>query len=129
VASGLTSPNECAPPSIDGLDDTLGKQDGAHDVHRPRAEDGVGEDGAAAGSEGGTTPVGDVAVDGLHQRLEVGCPNLGCGQWKPQVCLGEGGDCETWVPLGPHRPGSWPSPTSGSDLLEDPPTCQWAQPT
>jgi hypothetical protein len=37
--------------------------------------------------------------------------------------------CETWVPLGPHRPGSRPSPTSGSGLLEDPPTCQWAQPT
>jgi hypothetical protein len=36
---------------------------------------------------------------------------------------------ETWVPLGPHRPGSRPSPTSGSGLPEDPPTCQWAQPT
>jgi hypothetical protein len=24
------------------------------------------------------------------------------------------GACETWVPLGPHRLGSWPSPTSGS---------------
>jgi hypothetical protein len=33
--------------------------------------------------------------------------------------------CETWVPLGPHRLGSRPSPTSGPDLLEDPPTCQW----
>jgi hypothetical protein len=30
--------------------------------------------------------------------------------------------CETWVPLGPHQPGSWTSPTSGSGLLEDPPT-------
>jgi hypothetical protein len=39
------------------------------------------------------------------------------------------GQCETWVPLGPHRPGSRPSPTSGFGLLEDPPTCQWAQPT
>jgi hypothetical protein len=39
------------------------------------------------------------------------------------------GACETWVPLGPHRPGSWPSPTSGSGLLHDPPTCLWAQPT
>jgi hypothetical protein len=39
------------------------------------------------------------------------------------------GDCETWVPLGPHRPGSQPSPTSGSGLPEDPSTCQWAQPT
>jgi hypothetical protein len=37
------------------------------------------------------------------------------------------GACETWVPLGPHRPGSQPSPTSGSGLLEDPLTCQWAQ--
>jgi hypothetical protein len=36
-------------------------------------------------------------------------------------------DCETWVPLGPHRPGSRLSPTSGSGLLEDMPTCQWAQ--
>jgi hypothetical protein len=39
------------------------------------------------------------------------------------------GACETWVPLGPHRPGSRSSPTSGSGLLDDPPTCQWAQPT
>jgi hypothetical protein len=39
------------------------------------------------------------------------------------------GACETWVSLGPHRPGSWSSPTSGSDLLEDLSTCQWAQPT
>jgi hypothetical protein len=31
--------------------------------------------------------------------------------------------CETWVPLGPHRPGSRPSPTSGSGLPKDPPTC------
>jgi hypothetical protein len=37
--------------------------------------------------------------------------------------------CETWVPLGPHRQGSRSSPTSGSGLLEDPPTCKWAQPT
>jgi transposase InsO family protein len=37
--------------------------------------------------------------------------------------------CETWVPLGPHRPGSRPSLTSGSGLLEDLPTCLWAQPT
>jgi hypothetical protein len=37
--------------------------------------------------------------------------------------------CETWVPLGPQRPGSWPSPTSGSSLPEDPPTYWWAQPT
>jgi hypothetical protein len=32
------------------------------------------------------------------------------------------GACETWVPLGPHLPGSRPSPTSGSGLLEDLPT-------
>jgi hypothetical protein len=37
--------------------------------------------------------------------------------------------CETCVPLGPNRPSSWPSPTSGSGLPEDPPTCQWAQST
>jgi hypothetical protein len=37
--------------------------------------------------------------------------------------------CETWVPLGPHRPGSRLCPTSGSGLPEDSPTCQWAQPT
>jgi hypothetical protein len=37
--------------------------------------------------------------------------------------------CETWVPLGPHRPGLWSSPTSGSGLLEDLLTYQWAQPT
>jgi hypothetical protein len=28
-------------------------------------------------------------------------------------------DCEIWVPLGPQRPGSRPSPTSGSGLIED----------
>jgi hypothetical protein len=27
---------------------------------------------------------------------------------------------ETWVPLSPHRPGSLPSPTSGSDLVGGP---------
>jgi hypothetical protein len=37
------------------------------------------------------------------------------------------GACETRVSLGPHRPGSQPSPTSGSGLLEDLPTCLWAQ--
>jgi hypothetical protein len=41
----------------------------------------------------------------------------------PTPCSGA---CETWVPLGPHRSGSRPSPTSGSGLLEDPPTYQWA---
>jgi hypothetical protein len=39
------------------------------------------------------------------------------------------GACETWVPLGPHRPGSWSCPTSGSGLLEDLWICQWAQST
>jgi hypothetical protein len=33
------------------------------------------------------------------------------------------GTCETWVPLGPHQPGSRPSPTSGSGLPEDLLTC------
>jgi hypothetical protein len=33
-------------------------------------------------------------------------------------------DCETWVTLGPHRPGSRPSSTSGSGLPEDPPSCE-----
>jgi hypothetical protein len=33
------------------------------------------------------------------------------------------GACETWVPLGPHRPGSQPFLTSRSRLPEDPPTC------
>ena len=35
--------------------------------------------------------------------------------------------CETWVPLGPHWPGSRPSPTSGSGPSEDSPTCQWVR--
>jgi hypothetical protein len=39
------------------------------------------------------------------------------------------GACETWVPLGPHQPGSRSSLTSRSGLPEDPPTYQWAQPT
>jgi hypothetical protein len=38
------------------------------------------------------------------------------------------GACETWVPMGPHRPGSQPSPTGGPDLPEDPPTCPWTLP-
>jgi hypothetical protein len=29
--------------------------------------------------------------------------------------------------MGPHRPGSQRSLSSGSDLLEVPPTCKWAQ--
>jgi hypothetical protein len=39
------------------------------------------------------------------------------------------GACETWVPLGPHRPGSRLSSTSEYGLPEDLLTCQWAQPT
>jgi hypothetical protein len=38
----------------------------------------------------------------------------------PTPCSGA---CETWVPLGPHRPGSRSSLTSRSHLPEDPPTC------
>jgi hypothetical protein len=37
------------------------------------------------------------------------------------------GACEIWLPLGPHRPGSQPFPTSGSGLPEDPMTYQLAQ--
>jgi hypothetical protein len=44
----------------------------------------------------------------------------------PTPCSGA---CETWVPLGPHRPGSRSSLTSRLGLPEDPPTCLWAQPT
>jgi hypothetical protein len=77
-------------------------------------------------------------------RILVGGENYSC---KQAVCQRRGGNssceaetpcarrrllvrgCKTWVPLGPHRPGSRSSPTSGSGLLEDPPTCLWAQPT
>jgi hypothetical protein len=38
------------------------------------------------------------------------------------------GACETWVPLGPHLPGSQSSPTVEHDLSEDPPTCPWTLP-
>jgi hypothetical protein len=41
---------------------------------------------------------------------------------KVAVPTPHSGACETWVPLGPHRPGSRLSPTSGSGILEDPPT-------
>jgi hypothetical protein len=34
---------------------------------------------------------------------------------------------ETWVPMGPHRPGSWRSLSSGPDLSEAPPTCKWTR--
>jgi hypothetical protein len=48
---------------------------------------------------------------------------------KVDVPTPHSGACGTWVPLGPHWPGSWSSPTSGSNLPKDPPTWQWAQPT
>jgi hypothetical protein len=35
--------------------------------------------------------------------------------------------CETWVPMGPHQPGSQRSLSSGSDLPEALPTCKWAR--
>jgi hypothetical protein len=35
--------------------------------------------------------------------------------------------CETWVPMGPHRPGSQRSLSSGPDLPEAMPTCKWAR--
>jgi hypothetical protein len=53
---------------------------------------------------------------------------LRCDLYKFDVPTPRSGACETWVPLGPHQPCSRPSPTSGSGLPEDPPTCQWAQP-
>jgi hypothetical protein len=34
---------------------------------------------------------------------------------------------ETWVPMGPYRPGSWRSLSSGPNLSEVPPTCKWAR--
>jgi hypothetical protein len=34
--------------------------------------------------------------------------------------------CETWVSMGPHRPGSYTSLSSGPDLPEAQPTCMWA---
>jgi hypothetical protein len=37
------------------------------------------------------------------------------------------GACETWVPTGPHRPGSQRSLSSGPDLPEALPICKWAQ--
>jgi hypothetical protein len=36
------------------------------------------------------------------------------------------GACKTWVPMGPHRPGSQRSLSSGPDLPEALPTCKWA---
>jgi hypothetical protein len=53
-----------------------------------------------------------IAIQLLHDLFKVVAPTP------------RSGACETWVPLGPHRPCSRPSPTSGSGLPEDPPTCQ-----
>jgi hypothetical protein len=50
-------------------------------------------------------------------------PNGFIAKVKRERCVNY---CETWVPLGPHRLGSRSSPTSGSGLPEDPPTCLWA---
>jgi hypothetical protein len=35
--------------------------------------------------------------------------------------------CETWVPMGPHRPGSQRSLSSGPDLPKALPTYRWAR--
>jgi hypothetical protein len=59
---------------------------------------------------------------GFHNRNEG--LSVGCTPDGPAKCFRV---CETWVPLGPHRPGSRSSPASGSGLLENPPTCWWAQ--
>jgi hypothetical protein len=37
------------------------------------------------------------------------------------------GACETWVPMGPHRPRSQRSLSSGPDLPKALPTCKWAR--
>jgi hypothetical protein len=37
------------------------------------------------------------------------------------------GAWETWIPMGPHRPGSQRSLPSGPDLPEAPPTCKWVR--
>jgi hypothetical protein len=37
------------------------------------------------------------------------------------------GACETWVPMGPHLPGSQRSLSSGLDLPEALTTCKWAR--
>jgi hypothetical protein len=39
----------------------------------------------------------------------------------------QSGACETWVPMGPHRPGSQRSLSSGLDLPEALPTYKWAR--
>jgi hypothetical protein len=50
--------------------------------------------------------------------------------WKMTTVYGPCHDpeCQTWVPMAPHRPGSQPSPIGGPDLPEDPPTCLWTLP-
>jgi hypothetical protein len=59
----------------------------------------------------------------VHAILPVS--NSTTSSWPSKVAAHtpRSGVCETWVPLGPHRPGSRPSPTRGSGLLEDLPTC------
>jgi hypothetical protein len=65
------------------------------------------------------------------RRLHLSLPAEHC-RWVKHFAASELSSshnvCETWVPLGPHRLGSRPSPTSGSGLLEDLPTYQWAHP-
>jgi hypothetical protein len=65
-----------------------------------------------------------ITVEGLIATFDVGerARSKDVSHSAPQ----EGG-CETWVPMGPHRPGSWRSLTSGSDLSEAPPTCKWTR--
>jgi hypothetical protein len=69
-----------------------------------------------------------VAVGSVCAKRGVcGADPLVCGRVVSGGCSGGRGDvddCDTWVPLSRHRPGSRSSPTSGSGLLEDPPTCQ-----
>jgi hypothetical protein len=84
--------------------------------------------------------VQETSEDALRRGLEAQC-SAAAARAKIPGAIGlaedsasgrtevQTGGCETWVPLGPHRPGSRPCSTSGSGLLEDPPTCQWVQST
>jgi hypothetical protein len=73
----------------------------------------------------------DLKTDVVHESYKTSKEKLAQSfrLGKHTTGIDARGRCETWVPLGPHRPGSRPSPTSGSGLLEDPPTCYWTQPT
>lgn len=75
VAAG---PQKRLPARINGLNDPLGKLDGAHYVYHyhPRTKDDIGENGAATRDESLATLAGYVVVDGLHQQLQVTRPNL-----------------------------------------------------